>query len=99
MFKHVLHYFCIEAMILYITQVLAVIIMYYTLYMYSIPEHLLQRPELHSDQTTLQSQMLDQKNLFVQESPKSTKKETTYNNHSYYMASSVSRQDDPNSTL
>ena len=48
--------------------------MYYTLYIYSIPEHLLRRPELHSDQITLPSQMLDQKSLFVQESPKSTKK-------------------------
>ena len=61
--------------------------MYYTPYVYNIPEHLLQRPVLHSDQITLQSQMLDQKNLFVQESPKSTKNERIslllYNKYSY----------------
>ena len=63
--------------------------MYYTLYIYNIPEHLLQRPVLHSDQIihVLQSQMLDQKNLFVQERPTSTKKERIwlllYNKHSY----------------
>ena len=61
--------------------------MYKTLSIHNIPEHLLQRPVLHSDQITLQSQMLDQKNLFVQESPKSTKKERIwlllYHKHGY----------------